>query len=144
MKSQKYKEHLQLTPKKTLTRPENSITLNHEYANFGYSLASSDLNNDGIDDIVIGAPILSQDTKASYQTGAVYVILSKDQKNRFKNKELNAASDSNIVINPPENIFNARFGHSIVVLDLNQDGFQDIVISAPSYDLMNLNYQVSV
>ena len=44
---------------------------------FGYSLASCDVNNDGSNDILIGAPFYS--TKNSPNLGAIYVYRAKDR-----------------------------------------------------------------
>ena len=42
---------------------------------------------------------------------------------------------------PPPGTISSRFGHAVVVLDLNQDGFNDLIVSAPSFGLQNISYQ---
>lgn len=45
-------------------------------AYFGYSLAACDIDGDGLDDIIIGAPLYTdlKDNKGYYETGRVYFI----------------------------------------------------------------------
>lgn len=114
----------------------------NENANLGYALASADLNFDGLDDLVIGAPVYSEVNK--YQNGAVFVILANASTGSVPLKNINLERDADIVIKPPADAIRSRFGHSIAILDINIDGYNDIVISAPSYDLTNINYQVSL
>lgn len=115
--------------------------LTNDYANLGVGLASGDLNNDGFDDLVIGAPVYSETNK--YQNGAVFVVLA-DSSGSVPMMNINLEKNANSVIKPPEDSIRARFGHSVAVLDLNLDGYNDIVVSAPSYDLSNINYAVFI
>ena len=50
-------------------------------AYFGYSLAVLDINGDGNDDIVIGAPLHTDLAKSStlYETGRIYIVYQNDQ-----------------------------------------------------------------
>ena len=121
--------------------PNTTYSINNEYANLGWSLASADLNNDQSDDLIISAPVFS--TKNFYQNGAVFVVLSQQNKSTASHiGHLDLENTADKIIFPPKNVFNSRFGHSVVVLDLNQDGFNDLVVGAPSYNLRNISYEV--
>jgi hypothetical protein len=124
----------------TSLRSNASYYVLNDYASLGWSLASADLNNDGSDDLLIGAPVYSYTNL--YQNGLVFIKLSK---NGLPLNDMNLEQEADIKIGSPFsfNSFNhTRFGHAIKVLDLNQDGYNDIVISAPSLNLENIKYQV--
>lgn len=57
-----------------------NITGDQLGAYFGYSICVSDVDGDGGDDIVVGAPLFSEFAKndGSYETGRVYVYLKKE------------------------------------------------------------------
>lgn len=125
-----------------VSRPttNTSYFVGKAYANLGYSLVSYDLNNDGYDDLIIGAPVYPQ--KNLYQSGMVYVVYANPKTGTVPLHNLNLDKSADLVINPPADSIRARFGHSISVLDINLDGFNDLVIAAPSYDLRKINYEV--
>ncbi|XP_053554514.1 integrin alpha-V [Bombina bombina] len=91
-------------------------------AYFGYSVATTDINGDGLVDLFIGAPLFMErgsDGKLQ-EVGQVYVYL---QQSTHVLQHL-------LKINGFE-VF-ARFGSSIAPLgDVDQDGFNDIAIAAP-------------
>lgn len=57
-----------------------NITGDQLGAYFGYSICVSDVDGDGGDDIIIGAPLFSEFSKndGSYETGKIYVYLKKE------------------------------------------------------------------
>ncbi|XP_069760943.1 integrin alpha-8-like [Narcine bancroftii] len=92
-------------------------------AYFGYTVAALDINADGRDDILVGAPLfmtLGQDGKL-HEVGRFYVYL-QEQPGVFKE--------------PPQ-IFTGtdkfgRFGSAITSLgDLDYDGYKDVAVGAP-------------
>ena len=54
-------------------------------AYFGYSITVLDVNGDGLDDVVIGAPLHTDLAKSStqYETGRIYVVYQNDQVRTF-------------------------------------------------------------
>lgn len=91
---------------------------------FGATLCSVDVNNDGLDDLFVGAPMLSQlSTKhvGHVEEGAVFVFLGGDK----------GFQGSPAVLRGDERPY-ARFGSAISsVGDLNKDSYNDIVVGAP-------------
>ncbi len=109
----------------------------NEYANLGFSLSAGDINNDRTDDLLIGSPIFSHAN--AYQTGAAFLVLSVANSS-VPLETLNLDTDASLVFRPPSGVERARFGHATLILDINQDGHQDIIIAAPSYGLASLDY----
>jgi hypothetical protein len=81
---------------------------------FGISMASGDLNGDGKNDIIIGAPFNTNDP-ALYQSGAVYVYFAPDFTTQVA---LHASSK------------NKGLGWQAASGDINNDGIPDLLISA--------------
>ena len=76
---------------------------------FEYAPGATPLNQDEIDDLIIGAPIYSY--LNSYQTGAVFILLSKNSQ-LLPMEDLNVETQSDFIIKSP--VHNSRFGHSIL------------------------------
>lgn len=91
---------------------------------FGYSVCVSDVNGDGLDDIVVGAPLFTDlDSKESkYEEGRVYVHY-QDSLHQFS-EDTRDALDGFFV--------KGRFGLSVASLkDMNRDGYGDFAVGAP-------------
>ncbi|CAJ1084563.1 integrin alpha-5 [Xyrichtys novacula] len=90
---------------------------------FGHAVASTDINNDGMADLLVGAPMFmvrGSDGRLE-EMGRVYVYLQQNP--------------LNLTLQLPHltgtQVF-GRFGSTIAPLgDLNQDGFNDVAVSAP-------------
>ncbi|OQV19168.1 putative Integrin alpha-PS4 [Hypsibius exemplaris] len=97
---------------------------------FGYSVLVLDLNGDGSDDIVVGAPFY-QDPVSGNATGAVYGFISSNKWNQ------SVSVGQDLIIKPSFRIIgtdgaHSRFGITLAKLgDLNSDGFQDFAVGAP-------------
>ena len=93
---------------------------------FGASLAVSDLNGDGRDDIIIGAPHYTDYDSLKPEIGAVYIYYQTPN-NTFERKfpeELLKGQASH-----------GRFGYSVAALgDIDADGFNDLAVGAPYVD----------
>ncbi|XP_063044746.1 integrin alpha-6-like [Engraulis encrasicolus] len=111
-----------------LLRREGSSSLNMVHrltgpdlaSSFGYDLAVVDLNADGWEDLVVGAPQYFE--KDGEVGGAVYVYINRAGGRDWNNPErirLRGNKDS-------------MFGLAVESIgDVNQDGFQDIAVGAP-------------
>ncbi|XP_012690438.1 integrin alpha-5-like [Clupea harengus] len=90
---------------------------------YGYSVATTDINNDGRMDLLVGAPmfmILDTDGRLE-ERGRVYVYMQKGLLDL--QPQLPHLTGTEVY---------ARFGSSIAPLgDLNQDGFNDVAIGCP-------------
>ncbi|XP_014607797.1 PREDICTED: integrin alpha-8-like [Polistes canadensis] len=83
---------------------------------FGATLASCDLNNDGRDDLIVGAPFWTRDM----DEGRVYIFIAWENNNFIKGLEIEG------------DVSGGRFGSSITCLgDIDYDGYNDIIIGAP-------------
>ncbi|KAK7945782.1 hypothetical protein WMY93_001510 [Mugilogobius chulae] len=90
-------------------------------SSFGYDVAVLDLNADGWEDIVVGAPqYFEKDGKIG---GAVYVYVNKAGKwNEVKPTRIDGPQDS-------------MFGLAVANLgDINQDGYHDFAVGAPNHN----------
>ncbi|ELK35934.1 Integrin alpha-8 [Myotis davidii] len=89
---------------------------------FGYTVAVSDINNDGMDDILIGAPLFMEREFESNprEVGQVYLYMQVSALT-FEDPQVLAGTE----------VF-GRFGSAVAHLgDLNQDGYHDVAIGAP-------------
>jgi len=109
----------------------------------GKALALGDINGDGLDDIVFGAPQYSQDWSYnpwSGLQGAIYIFYGRPQNQNplqgfyYVDAQTNNSSDYTAIWGPRTRAVNdiTRFGASVEVADLNQDGKGEVVIGAPS------------
>lgn len=94
---------------------------------FGYSLATLDLNGDGMEDLVVGAPLYQHHTAAvGYDHGAIFVYMQIQTGEGYQMKEEE---------NAPQRIGSkpfSRFGSCLAAVgDLDGDGYEDLAVGAP-------------
>ncbi|MBI5185219.1 MAG: FG-GAP repeat protein [Nitrospinae bacterium] len=82
---------------------------------FGFSLAGGDINGDGTNDVIVGAPYAAS---GYFQSGAVYVY--------YGGKAISTSPSA--VIGGPS--VNANIGKTVASGDINGDGHDDIFINA--------------
>ncbi len=94
--------------------------------NLGGGVAAGDLNGDGIDDIVVGAPASNGLVDIRTDMGEAYVI--------FGRSSLGGAFDileqvQDLTVQPAEGY--SALGRAFAIGDLNDDGIDDLVMGAP-------------
>ncbi|XP_022083625.1 integrin alpha-8-like [Acanthaster planci] len=89
---------------------------------FGYAVVAEDVNNDGLDDVIVGAPMFSdrRTTVEKWEAGRVYIY--------YQNADHSFSEPSTIT----GEMIRSRLGSSITSLgDVNQDSYNDVAIGAP-------------
>ncbi|XP_077978438.1 integrin alpha-8-like isoform X2 [Glandiceps talaboti] len=114
---------------KGLVKVFNSeLQLQHELpgeqlgAYFGFSVCAEDVNGDGRDDIIVGAPFFTDRTGTTekWEAGRVYIYY-QDSNNMFGQPDRLTGIESK-----------ARFGSAITTLkDVDHDKYKDIAVGAP-------------
>ena len=104
----------------------NTKVSTKELAYFGKSIVTGDFNGDGVKEVFIGAPGYS--VPGVSEQGAVYLT------NINLTDDINYASPHLTL----EGEVYTRFGYSMEVLDINHDGIDDLVVSAPAYGHSNV------
>ncbi|XP_072224113.1 integrin alpha-IIb isoform X2 [Leuresthes tenuis] len=90
---------------------------------FGHSVAVGDINSDGLDDVLVGAPLFMDRVMEQLQErGQVLLYLQR------RNAPFTSKPDQSL-IGPS---LYGRFGSALAVLgDLDMDGYQDVAVGAP-------------
>ncbi|XP_069074988.1 phosphatidylinositol-glycan-specific phospholipase D isoform X2 [Pleurodeles waltl] len=121
-----------------VTKPTASYYVTSPYSKLGWAMASADLNKDGYEDLLVGAPGYS--TLGHFQIGRVYIVYSNESGLPSGNMDLDKEATSILQGFQPS----ARFGSAVAVLDFNNDGIMDVAVGAPSVGSQQLTYKGSV
>ncbi len=107
----------------------NNLSAEESAEGFGYSVAAGDLDNDGVDELVVGAPY--NDEQSDGDDGRIYVykfnsgggfVVPSDPTREFSNPDSQRS----------------LFGYSLLLADFDQNGYDDLVVGAPGRDDQNL------
>ncbi|XP_050462452.1 integrin alpha-PS2 isoform X1 [Cataglyphis hispanica] len=105
-----------------MTNPRN-LTGEQMGAYFGYAVASGDIDGDGLDDLIVGAPMYTvpDNPEMTIETGRIYVIYQGDGAEKFRRFDIRDGESNR-----------GRFGLSLASLgDIDRDGYGDFVVGAP-------------
>ncbi|XP_063860652.1 integrin alpha-5-like isoform X1 [Scylla paramamosain] len=96
------------------------------FAFFGYSLATLDMNGDGLEDLVVGAPFYNS-SKDFYDQGAIFIYMQiGSEYDPYKMEE-----EDNAPQRKGSESF-SRFGSCLAAIgDLDGDGYEDLAVGAP-------------
>ena len=86
---------------------------------FGASIAAGDVDNDGRNDLLIGAPFV--DASGNADSGRAYLYSYKDGQWNILNVESGSKAGD-------------RFGHAVAMADVDSDGQFDLIVGAPYND----------
>lgn len=111
-----------------------------DLSQFGFSVSDAgDLNGDGIDDFMVGAPFTGRDPYYRYAPGAGYVIFGSGNLGENGSFDLTTLDGSNGFRVEGSNFYTgwsvSRAG------DFNGDGFDDVVTGTPGLRFLDLNPQ---
>ncbi|XP_013040266.3 phosphatidylinositol-glycan-specific phospholipase D isoform X1 [Anser cygnoides] len=123
---------------KYISKPAASYFLTSPYARLGWAMISADLNQDGYEDLVAGAPGYS--TLGHIQIGRVYIVYGNHSGLPPEDMDLDGKADEVLEGHQPS----GRFGSALAVLDFNEDGVLDLAIGAPSVGSQFLTYKGAV
>ncbi len=114
-------------------RDRNIIMMQDTGGQIGFSVNSTDINNDGFDDIIMGAPDSDGILKETTTSGWVYLVFGK---NKFP-RTLNLQREVNVSFWAGKGGGRNRLGHALTSSDLNGDGIKDLIIGAPHFNGKN-------
>ncbi|KAF9954695.1 Glycosylphosphatidylinositol specific phospholipase D1 [Mortierella alpina] len=111
------------------------------YASLGHALALGDFDGDGVQELVVSAPHYTQNILVPSQ-GAVFIVSTTALSKATGPVNVQELSMKTLYGNHREP--QSRFGYSLAVVDLNQDGIDDLAVGSPGTGAADINYDGSV
>ncbi len=105
---------------------ENSGPFDRGDPEYGFSLLCSDLNGDGLQDLIVGAPYPEGQLGSGDSSGDVSVFFGR--KNFPRTLDLARAD---LILSYPPTPLSPRFGQALAAGDFNGDGRNDLLLGAP-------------
>ena len=93
----------------------------------GFSVLAADFNDDGIDDVIVGAPGVTGTEDPRTDQGQVYVLFGSPDLTGGS-REI-GAEPADLTITGAEGF--SRLGHATAAADVNDDGRTDLILGAP-------------
>ncbi|KAI1313394.1 Glycosylphosphatidylinositol specific phospholipase D1 [Mortierella claussenii] len=126
----------------------HTLFLPVEYASFGHATATGDFDGDGHMDLAVAAPHMHLNPLVPSQ-GAVYIIpgqslLATVDEGDQGESGTDVRTVASSVLYGDASEPQSRFGWSMAVVDMNQDGIDDLAIGAPGHGAKDLKYDGSV
>ncbi|XP_071501888.1 phosphatidylinositol-glycan-specific phospholipase D-like [Diadema antillarum] len=135
MKDRSRDQKSDITKTKTKAESVMSLYVNNMYARLGLSMMAAKMGGSEEEILVVGAPDYGREGQA--QLGRVYILRGTGGKMRNQSS-LDLDQDADFIFQGLHS--GGKFGSAVAALDLNQDGFMDIAISAPSVGSEKLTY----
>ncbi|XP_027457399.1 phosphatidylinositol-glycan-specific phospholipase D isoform X1 [Zalophus californianus] len=123
---------------KHVSSPLASYFLSFPYTRLGWAMTSADLNQDGLGDLVVGAPGYSR--PGHTQVGRVYLLYGSEL--GLPPIDLDLDKEAHVTLEGFQP--SGRFGSALAVLDFNKDGVPDLAVGAPSVGSEKLVYTGAV
>ncbi|KAG0273354.1 Glycosylphosphatidylinositol specific phospholipase D1, partial [Linnemannia exigua] len=119
------------------------------YSSFGHAAVTGDFDGDGVLDLAIAAPHVTLDPRIPSQ-GSVFIVPGQalygddgdDMQDDPEGSDVRTMASRILYGDPSEP--QSRFGWSLAVVDLNEDGIDDLAIGAPGHGAKDMIYGGSI